>query len=118
MKANQATWSIATMARLLEVSASGFYAWRGRKPSAHARRDADLLARIQEIHTRSRSTYGVARIPAETAGTGIHVGRKRIARLMRIAGLRGVSRRRWITTTRRKPDGRPAPDLVQRPFSA
>jgi putative transposase len=58
------------------------------------------------------------RIHAELAGQGIHVGRKRIARLMRIAGLRGVSRRRWITTTRRKPDARPAPDLVQRHFSA
>ena len=118
MKANQATWPIATMARLLEVSASGFYAWRGRKPSAHARSDADLLARIQAIHTRSRGTYGMPRIHAELAGQGIHVGRKRIARLMRIAGLRGVSRRRWITTTRRKPDARPAPDLVQRHFSA
>jgi transposase InsO family protein len=118
MKANQATWPIATMARLLEVSASGFYAWRGRKPSAHARSDADLLSRIQAIHTRSRGTYGMPRIHAELAGQGIHVGRKRIARLMRIAGLRGVSRRRWITTTRRKPDARPAPDLVQRHFSA
>jgi putative transposase len=118
MKANQAIWPIVTMARLLEVSASGFYAWLERKPSAHARRDADLLSRIRAIYTRSRGTYGMPRIHAELAEQGIHVGRKRVARLMRIAGLRGVSRRRWISTTQRQPDARPAPDLVQRHFNA
>src|SRR5260370_6644824 len=110
MKANQAIWLIVTMARLLAVSASGFYAWLERKPSAHARRDADLLSRIRAIYTRSRGTYGMPRIHAEVAEQGIHVGRKRVARLMRIAGLRGVSRRRWISTTQRQPDARPAPD--------
>jgi transposase InsO family protein len=118
MKANQATWPVATMARLLEVSTSGFYTWLERKPSAHARSDADLLSRIRAIYTRSRGTYGMPRIHAELAEQGIHVGRKRLARLMRIAGLRGVSRRRWISTTQRQPDARPAPDLVQRHFNA
>jgi putative transposase len=118
MKANQATWPITTMARLLKVSTSGFYAWLGRGPSKRARSDADLLARIQAIHTRSRGTYGMPRIHVELVHQGVHVGRKRVARLMRIAGLCGVSRRRWITTTRRQPDARPAPDLVQRHFSA
>src|ERR1700680_987836 len=118
MKANQAIWPIVTMARLLEVSASGFYAWLERKPSAHARRDANLLSRIRAIYTRSRGTYGMPRIHAELAEQGIHVGRKRVARLMRIAGLRGVSRRRWFSTTQRQPDARPAPDLVQRHFNA
>ncbi|MFL9912025.1 IS3 family transposase [Paraburkholderia sp. RL17-337-BIB-A] len=118
MKANQAIWPIVTMARLLEVSASGFYAWIERKPSAHARSDADLLSRIRAIYTRSRETYGMPRIYAELSGQGIHVGRKRVARLMRIAGLRGVSRRRWFSTTQRQPDARPAPDLVQRHFNA
>src|SRR5260370_9664412 len=106
------------MAWLLEVSASGFYTWLEREPSAHARRDADVLSSIHAIYTRSRGTYGMARVHAELAEQGIHVGRKRIARLMRMAGLRGVSRRRWITTTQRQPDARPAPDLVQRHFSA
>jgi transposase InsO family protein len=118
MKANQAIWPVVTMARLLEVSASGFYAWLERKPSAHARRDADLLSRSRAIYTRSRGTYGMPRIHAELAEQGIHVGRKRVARLMRDAGLRGVSRRRWISTTQRQPDARPAPDLVQRHFNA
>jgi transposase InsO family protein len=118
MNANQATWPITTMARLLKVSTSGFYASLGRGPSKRARSDADLLARIQAIHTRSRGTYGMPRIHVELVRQGVHVGRKRVARLMRIAGLCGVSRRRWITTTRRQPDARPAPDLVQRHFNA
>jgi putative transposase len=118
MKANQAIWAIATMARLLEVSASGFYAWLGRGPSKRARSDAELLARIRAIHARSHGTYGMPRIHAELTTQGVHVGRKRVARLMRIAGLCGVSRRRWFTTTRRQPDAQPAPDLVQRHFHA
>jgi putative transposase len=118
MKANQATWPIATMARLLGVSASGFYAWRERGSSAHARGDADLLSRIRVIYIRSRGTYGMPRIHAELTEQGVHVARKRIARLMRLAGLRGVSRRKWITTTQRQAGARPAPDLVQRHFSA
>ncbi|WP_244115034.1 IS3 family transposase [Burkholderia cepacia] len=118
MKANQATWPIATMARLLGVSASGFYAWRQRAPSAHARSDADLSARIRAIYAGSRGTYGMPRVHAELAEQGIHVARKRVARLMRLAGLRGVSRRKWITTTRRQAGARAAPDLVQRHFNA
>ncbi len=118
MKANQATWPIATMARLLTVSASGFYAWLKRKPSAHALRDAQLLARTRVIYARSRGTYGMPRIHAELTEQGSHVARKRVRRLMNAAGLRGVSRRRWTTTTQRQTDARPAPDLVQRHFSA
>jgi len=83
MKANQAIWPIVTMARLLEVSTSGFYAWRARGPSKRACSDADLLAHIRAIHARSRGTYGMPRIHAELAAQGVHVGRKRIARLMR-----------------------------------
>ena len=71
MKANQAIWPVVTMARLLEVSASGFYAWLGRKPSAHARSDADLLSRIRAIYTRSRGTYGMPRIHAELTDEGM-----------------------------------------------
>jgi len=65
MKANQATWPVTTMARLLKVSTSGFYAWIGRGPSKRACSDAELLARIQAIHPRSRGTYGMPRIYAE-----------------------------------------------------
>ncbi len=87
-------------------------------PSAQARADAELSARIAAIHQRSRATYGVPRIHAELAAEGIHVGRKRVARLMASAGLYGVSRRQWVTTTVRDRNARPAPDLVERNFAA
>ena len=106
------------MCRLLAVSASGYYAWRDRRPSARAEVDTALLARIKAIHKLSRGTYGVPRIHAELAAEGISVGRKRIARLMRAAGLKGVSRRKWVRTTKRAEDARPAPDLVARDFQA
>jgi putative transposase len=99
MRANQARWPIATMARLLRVSTSGYYGWLAREPSAHARSDAQLLARIRTLHASSRGTYGAPRIHVQLAHEGMHVGRKRVARLMRVAGLCGASRRRWKHTT-------------------
>lgn len=118
MKENQASFPVRAMCRLLGVSPSGYYAWRSRKPSARATADASLTEHVSEIHTRSYGTYGVPRIHAELAARGIHVGRKRVARLMKEAGLEGVSRRKKIFTTRRDGDRRPAPDLVDRDFSA
>ncbi len=118
MKANQAVHRIATGCRVLEVSTSGYYAWRDRAPSARASSDAALLERIRAIHERSRGTYGVPRVHAELKAEDTHVGRKRIARLMRTAGLAGASRRKGCWTTRRDRDARPAPDLVARKFEA
>lgn len=106
------------MCRVLGVSPGGFYARRQRPPSARACADAELSARIAEIHRRSRQTYGAPRIHAELRAQGIGVGRKRVARLMRAVKLQGVSRRQWITTTVRERGARPAPDLVERNFSA
>jgi len=116
VKENQAMYPIHTMCRLLEVSARGYYAWLERSPSMRSRSDTTLLARIRQIHAYSKGTYGMPRIQAELARQGIHVGGKRVARLMQEAGLRGVSRRRWIITTQRQERVRPAPDLVQRHF--
>ena len=73
MKAHQASYPIATMCRVLEVSTSGYYAWRERRPSARARADAVLSRRIQEIHAKSRGTYGAPRIHAELAAQGVRV---------------------------------------------
>jgi hypothetical protein len=77
-----------------------------------------IRSHIRAIYTRSRGTYGMTRIHAELAEQGIHVGRKRVARLMRDPGLRSVSRRRWISTTQRQPDARAPPDLLKRHFNA
>jgi putative transposase len=106
------------MCRVLGVSPGSYYARQKRAPSARARADAELSRRIVEIHRHSRATYGAPRIHAELREQGIRVGCKRVARLMRAAKLYGVSRRNWITTTRRDHQARPAPDLVERNFSA
>ncbi len=118
MKANQAAHSVATMSRVLGVSASGFYAWCQRGPSARAQRDAALLTQLRTFHRQSRGTYGAPRLQRDLRAAGVRVGRKRVARLLKGAGLQGVSRRKWPTTTVRADDVRPAPDLVQRQFSA
>lgn len=118
MSANQADYPVAMMCRLLQVSKSGLYAWRGRGLSARARSDIRLTAQIEAIHRHSHEIYGAPRVHAELRHHGTRVGCKRVARLMRAAGLRGACRRRFITTTQRDPMASAAPDLVQREFHA
>jgi putative transposase len=115
----KAAHAVVTLCRVLGVSPSGYWAWRKRQPSPRARADERLTRRIWAIHQASRGTYGVPRIHAELVSTGTCCGRKRIARLMRAAGLSGCHRRRRrVRTTRRDPLTQPAPDLVQRHFAA
>ena len=83
MSAHQAMFPIRTMARVLGVSASGYYAWRGRPASARATADADLTRKLRTIHAASRGIYGAPRIHAELKAEGVPVSRKRVARLMR-----------------------------------
>jgi putative transposase len=118
VRAHRATHKVRVSCRVLGVSASGYYAWLVRPASKRARADADLGDRVRAIHARSRGTYGVPRVHAELAAEKIAIGKKRVARLMRAACLQGASRRKWITTTRRDRDARPAPDLVKRKFVA
>jgi putative transposase len=108
----------ALVCRVLGVSVSGYHAWRKRPPSRRAVDDAELTARIKEIHAMSDGTYGAPRIRAELADVdGRKVGLRHVARLMRKAGIAGVSRRRFCVTTTR--DGTPvSPDLVERKFAA
>jgi putative transposase len=117
VKANQATHSVGQMCRVLKISRSGFYAWDERPMSARARRDLWLTGKIEAIHRRSRGVYGSPNIHAELADDhGIRVGRKRVARLMRAAGLRGASLRRFVVTTTVDPRASRAVDLVERRF--
>jgi putative transposase len=105
------------MCRLLEVSTSGFYAWDERPLSKRALENIALTAKIHAIHRQSRECYGAPRIHAELADEhGVHVGRKRVARLMRAAGLRGISRRRFVRTTTSDDEAVLPPDLVDRNF--
>jgi putative transposase len=115
--ANQADHPITMMCALLEVSTSGFYAWRSRPPSARAVADTQLTERIVEIHNDNRRVYGRPRIHAELAADGTRVSGKRVARLMRAEGICGASRRKRWCTTKRDRDARPAPDLVDRDFT-
>jgi putative transposase len=108
---------VRTMCRLLGVSASGYWAWRRRCRSPRAAADAALALRIGQAHVDSRGTYGAPRIHAELRAAGVRCGRKRVARLMRRAGLAGIHRRRRVPTTVRDAAALPAPDLVERRFA-
>jgi putative transposase len=119
MKANQATFPVRVMSRLLGVSASGFYAWVQRSLSARAVEDIGLTALIHAIHRRSNGAYGAPSIQAELSDDhDRRVGKKRVARLMRAAGLRGLHPRRFVTTTVGDPAADRALDHVDRHFAA
>ena len=117
IQAEKAAHPVAMMCRLLEVSRSGFYSWLDRGPSRRAQEDAALLDAIAEIHRDSRGTYGIPRIHAALADRGRHVGRKRVARLMGVAGLCGLRRPRRVRTTVADPDATPAPNVLNRDFT-
>jgi putative transposase len=118
VKRDQADYPVATLCRILGISTSGYYAWLNRSPSARAQSDARLSERIWALHQRSRSSYGVPRILEDLQEEGERINHKRVARLMRSAGLVGNSRRKGFKTTVRDRDARPAPDRVQRCFTA
>jgi len=117
IEAERADFPISLSARMLGVSRSGFHAWRQRPPSDRALSDAWLLEKIKQIHAQSRGTYGSPRVHAELRRQGIRVGRKRVERLMRQAGLCGYHKRRKGRTTIRVQGVRVADDLVCRDFS-
>jgi putative transposase len=115
--AERACLPVALLCRMLGVSRSGYYAWRSRPPSKRSREDATLTEKIREIHRRSRETYGSPRVHAELRFLGTRCSRKRVARLMREAEVRGCMRGRRKGITRRGKRA-PAEDLVKRNFVA
>ncbi len=118
IEAEKASHPVPLLCRVLGVSRSGYYAWKRRPPSERARFDAVLSEKIATIHRNSRATYGAPRVHAELGALGVRCGRKRVARLMRRAGLRGCLRGRRVRTTHRKALQQAAPDLVNRNFGA
>jgi putative transposase len=115
--AEKADHPIDLMCRILGVSRSGFYAWARRAPSDRALSDAWLLEQIREIHAANRGVYGAPRIQAELRmARGVSVGRKRVERLMRQAGISGLVAKKHGRTTIRVPGVRVADDLVNREF--
>jgi putative transposase len=115
--AKRAQHPVSLLCSVLGVSRAGYYAWKHRSASPRQRRDDELTALIGDIHSESEGSYGWPRMHAELRHRGVHVSRKRVARLMRQAGLSGLLIRRRGKTTVRVPGVRPAPDLVGRDFN-
>lgn len=110
-------FKVRLMCRVLGVSPAGYYAWRTRGPSARMIADERLLLTIRIAHRASDETYGAPRILEDLRDHGHHVGQKRVARLMRQAGL--VGRRRstaWVRTTDSAHDHPVAPNVLARRF--
>jgi len=115
--AEKTNFPVAVMCRVFGVSRTGFHNWERRAPSDRALQDAWLTERIKQIHDASRGVYGAPRIHAELElEHGIRVGRKRVARLMKAAGIAGVRPRKRFKTTIRIPGITLATDLVERQF--
>ena len=111
-----AEFDVETMCRVLEVSRSGYYAWRRRPLSPRAREDRRLLPKIRVIHAQTRQAYGSPRIYRELHAQGVACGRHRVARLMRDAGIRAKHKRRFRATTDSAHSHPVAPNLLQRDF--
>jgi putative transposase len=108
---------IARACRLLEVSRAAGYQRRNGVPSPRAAADAAITARITSIHEESKGTYGSPRVHQALRRDGGSCGRRRVARLMRAAGLEGRRKKRWRTTTIADPAAERARDLIQRDFA-
>jgi transposase InsO family protein len=105
------------MCRVLAVSPAGFYAWRRRPPSARAQDDVRLRGAVTVLHRRSRATYGAPRIHQDLRAAGERVARKRVARLLREAGLAGTTPRRFQVTTDSAHAQPVAPNHLDRQFA-
>ena len=115
IQANQADLPIQAMCQHLAVSIRGHYDWCARAPSQRSIQDRIMTEQIRQIHTMNNRTYGRDRVQAELSDMGLCVNHKRIARLMKLASLRGVSRRRgYVVTTQRDRQAQAAPYLVKR----
>jgi transposase InsO family protein len=108
-------YPVRTLCRVLEVSSSGYYAWRRRSPSRRELANCELLQRIREVHRTNRSTYGSPRVWLDLRQFG---SRNRIARLMREHGIRPVRRPKYIVTTVSGGNWQAAPNLLARRFAA
>lgn len=118
IQAHQKRWRVALMCRVLQVSVSGFYEWRGRPESNRAKEDKVLLEQIKMFHCGSRATYGAPRIHKDLKKVGRHHGRKRVAKLMRQAGIRGMCKGKFKTTTKSKHSRPVAENLLNQNFQA
>jgi transposase InsO family protein len=118
IQTEKATYPVRMLCRTLLVSASGFYSWCRRGLSQRVREDAALKVEIRAAHAASGKTYGSPRVHEELKADGQHVGRKRVARLMREEGLEGQRKRRFRVTTDSRHSYPIAPNALNRDFTA
>ena len=111
-------YPVMMMCRLLHVSRSGYYAWRVRPESQRTKTDRELIKRIRQIHEDSDGVYGAVKIAAELNEQGYPCGRHKVARLMRIAGLKGCPKTTFKVTTQRDPSHPVADNLLEQDFTA
>jgi len=114
--AERATISVTALCKALEVSKGGFYAWKKREPSAREVSDRKLMVRIVDIFERSMGTYGSPRVHAELRATGERVAQKRVARLMRLRGLKALAPKRRKKRVPPGVDLAPATNVLDRKF--
>lgn len=112
------TFPVGQLCRVLEVSRGGFYAWRERPHSERDRENAELVERIHAVHRENRGVYGSPRVYRALRAAGYSAGKHRVARLMRLEGLRGKAARRFRFIATRRCDFPAAPDRVRRDFHA
>jgi transposase InsO family protein len=118
VEAESRRYSVTQLCRMAQVSRTAYYEWQDGQPSQRERDDAALTVKIRAIHAASDGQYGVPRVLAELRAQGHDVGRKRVARLMKAAGLRGRRPPRWVRTTTPEPTPPAIPDLVHGQFEA
>ena len=116
--AEKAKYPVGVLCDVLDVSRSGFYAWKDRPAPAKKKLDAHLATRIAGVHKGSRGTYGSPRVHAELRANGVRVGRKRVERLMRENGLQARRKRRFRRTTDSNHSQPIAPNVLGRHFEA
>jgi len=111
-------YPVSMMCRVLKVSRSGYYSWRVRPESERSKTDREVTQAIERLHEASKGTYGSPRITADLRDEGHRHGKHKVARLMRLAGLKGCPKRRFRVTTQRDPSHPVADNLLDQDFTA
>ena len=109
---------VATLCRMLEISRSGYYAWRERPDSTHDQQDRQLRVLVRASFEASRQRYGSPRVLEDLREQQIHISRKRVVRLMQEEGLQARARKRFKSTTMSDHDQPVAANLLDRQFEA
>ncbi len=111
-------YPVSMMCRVLKVSRSGYYTWRVRPESQRAKTDRQLTRVMRRLHAESKGVYGSPKLTGDLRDEGFSCGRHKVARLMRLAGLRGCPQRRFKVTTTRDPSHAVAENLLEQDFTA